>query len=127
MILYHFCATHSLRGILRDGLTMGRTPIIERNTMRFEQGQQWLTAEKNPQKQSWATRVLVPYSRIAVRLTVKVPDSHRKKLVKATEFVKELPPESRAFVTEYEGSGAWYIYRGRIPPAWIVGYKKMEE
>lgn len=52
MVLYHFCAKHFLPGILRDGLTLGVTPVIENGLLRFEIGQQWLTAEKDPRKQA---------------------------------------------------------------------------
>lgn len=127
MVLYHFCARHSLLDILRDGLTLGGTPVFENGLIRLEYGQQWLTAEKDPRKQSWNTHNLVPYSRTAVRLTASIPDSYRKKLVKATDLVKTLPPEGRRIITDYAGSEAWYIYKGRIPPKWIVGYELMKE
>ena len=127
MVLYHFCAKRFLPGILRDGLTLGGTPIIEGGMMRFQMGHQWLTAEKDPRKQSWNTHNLVSYSRTAVRLTVSIPDSYRKKLVKATDLVKTLPQEGRYIITDYAGSEAWYIYNGRIPPKWIVGYELIKE
>ena len=127
MVLYHFCAKRFLPGILRDGLTKGGTPIIENGIMRLQMGHQWLTAEKDPRKQSWNTHNLVTYSRTAVRLTVNIPDSYRKKLVNATDLVKTIPPEGRYIITEYAGSEAWYIYKGRIPPKWIVGYELMKE
>lgn len=81
MVLYHFCAKRFLSGILRDGLTRGGTPIIEGGMMRIQMGHQWLTAEKDPRKQSWNTHNLISYSRTAVRLTVRIPDSYQKKLV----------------------------------------------
>lgn len=127
MVLYHFCAKHFLPGILRDGLTKGETPIIEGGMMRLQMGHQWLTTEKDPRKQSWNTHNLVSYSRTAVRLTVSIPDSYRKKLVKATDLVKTLPPEGRYIITDYAGSEAWYIYKGRIPSKWIVGYELIKE
>ena len=127
MILYHFCAKRFLPGILRDGLTKGGTPIIENGIMRLQMGHQWLTAEKDPRKQSWNTHNLISYSRTAVRLTVRIPDSYQKKLVKATDLVKTLPPDGRYIITDYAGSEAWYIYKGRIPPKWIVGYELMKE
>ena len=127
MVLYHFCAKRFLPGILRDGLTKGRTPIIEDGMMRLQMGHQWLTAEKDPRKQSWNTHNLISYSRTAVRLTVSIPDNYRKKLIKATDLVKTLPQEVRYIITDYAGSEAWYIYKGRIPPSWIVGYELMKE
>lgn len=127
MVLYHFCAKHCLNDILRDGLTLGMTPVFTANSMSIMRGHQWLTAEKDPRKQSWNTHNLISYSRTAVRLTVCIPDNYRKKLIKATDLVKTLPPEGRYIITEYAGSEAWYIYKGRIPPKWILGYELMEE
>lgn len=127
VVLYHFCAIQSLRDILRDGLTLGMTPVFAENSMSLIHGNQWLTAEKDPRKQSWNTHNLVTYSRTAVRLTVIIPDSYRKKLVKAADLAKTLPPEGRYIITDYAGSEAWYIYKGRIPPEWIVGYELMKE
>ena len=127
MVLYHFCAKRFLPGILRDGLTKGCTPIIENGIMRVQIGHQWLTAEKDPRKQSWNTHNLISYSRTEVRLTVSIPDSYRKKLIKATDLVKTLPQEGLYIITDYAGSEAWYIYKGRIPPSWIVGYELMKE
>ena len=127
MVLYHFCAKRFLPGILRDGLTKGGTPIIENGIMRFQIGHQWLTAEKDPRKQSWNTHNLISYSRTEVRLTVSIPDSYRKKLIKATDLVKTLPQEGWYIITDYAGSEAWYIYKGRIPPKWIVGYELIKE
>ena len=127
MVLYHFCAKRFLPGILRDGVTLGGTPIIEGGMMRHQMGHQWLTAEEDPRKQSRNTHNLISCSRTAVRLTVSIPDSYRKKLVKATDLVKTLPPEGRYIITDYAGSEAWYIYKGRIPPKWIVGYELMKE
>ena len=127
MVLYHFCARHSLLGILRDGLTLGGTPVFENGMIRRGFGQQWLTSEKDPRKQSWNTHNLVTYNRTAVRLTVNIPENYRKKLVKATDLAKTLPPEGRYIITDYAGSEAWYIYKGRIPPKWIMGYELMKE
>ena len=95
--------------------------------MRLQMGHQWLTAEKDPSKQSWNTHNLISYSRTEVRLTVSIPDSYRKKLIKATDLVKTLPQEGWYIITDYAGSEAWYIYKGRIPPSWIVGYELMKE
>ena len=125
--LISFLRKTFLPGILREGLTKGGTPIIEGGMIRLQMGHQWLTAENDPRKHSWNTHNLVSYSRTEVRLTVSIPDSYRKKLVKATDLVKTLPPEGRDIITDYGGSESWYIYKGRIPPSWIVGYELMKE
>lgn len=125
--IYHFCAAHSVRGILTEGLTKGMTPVQKDGEMRFMQRTQWLTADKDPARQSWNTHSLVPYSRAAYRLTVSIPYSHRKKLIKATEFIKALPEENIGLVGDWAGSENWYVYIGVIPPKWIIGYDRMKE
>lgn len=124
--LYHFCAAWSVPGIMREGITKGMTPIFDGDDFRIEHGTQWLTSDKDPQRQSWATHNLVSYSRRAYRLTVNIPHSHRKKLHRAADFIKRYPEDTAAIVDAWDGSASWYIYTGTIPPAWIVGVQKME-
>lgn len=125
MILYHFCPAHMVRSILQEGLTKGGYPIFDGDELSIMTGIQWLTTEKDPAKQSWATSNLISYSRTDYRLTVDIPKSYLKKLVKAKDFVKLLSEENREAVEGYEGSDDWYIFRGKIPPKWIVGCKKV--
>lgn len=124
--LYHFCPAHMVDGIRLDGLTMGKFPCFKNGGVELIPNRQWLTAEPRPDKQSWATRRILPYSRTAYRLTVNIPDGCHKKLVKATEYIKSLPECSRSVVEDWPGSDKWYIFCGRIPPKWIVGCRKME-
>lgn len=127
MILYHFCAAHMKSAILQNGLTLGSYPIQGKPLKDWPKCQ-WLTKDRDPKRQSWATRNLISYSRTAYRLTVKIPDNYgRKKLQSAEQFVAELLEEDRKPVTEYPGSKNWYVYLGHIPPKWIVGCKCMEE
>ncbi len=125
--LYHFCAAHDLRSILDSGLTEGCTPIWENGKCRVERNTQWLTADKEPSRQSWNTRHVLPYSRTAYRLTVTIPYSHRKKIIPAKDFMAQYPEENASLVTGWPGSENWFVFRGIIPPAWIVGHKRMEE
>ena len=126
IVLYHFCAARDVRSIMENGLTKGLTPVFEDGALRFEHGTQWLTAEKDPAKQSWHTHTLVSYSRTAYRLTVSIPHSHRKKLHKAAEFIRQFPEENAGLVNDWEGSASWYVFQGTIPPAWIVGVQRTE-
>ena len=119
MILYHFCPAHLVRGIMEQGLCVGMFPLIGGGHVTMLEGYQWLTAEKDPAKQSWATRQIIPYSRIACRLTVDIPLSRIRKLYRAVDFVKSFEPEQQEIVTEWPGSDQWYVYKGRIPPKWI--------
>ena len=123
-VMYHFCAAHFLRSILSQGLTLGMTPATKDGAVGLIPGTQWLTKDRDPQRQSWNTNNLVPYSRTAYRLTISIPHSHRKKLVKAADFMKELGDE--VGLMEWPGSDNWYIFLGKIPPTWIVGVKRME-
>ena len=126
MTLYHFCAKQDKNSILLEGLTLGQFPKLENGQYQFIPRCQWLTAEVDPQKQSWATQNLIDYSRTACRLTVNIPGSYQKKLVRAIDFVKDMPEEAQQIVTGWDGSDKWFIYRGIIPAKWIVGCRKME-
>lgn len=87
---------------------------------------QWLTSERDRRQQTWATKNLISYSRTAYRLTIDIPDSRWKKLMKALDWVSVFPDGDRKIVTEWPGADAWYVYLGKIPPKWIVGCRRME-
>lgn len=124
--IYHFCAARDVRSIMEYGLSRGMTPIEKDGLVALLPWTQWLTTDKDPAHQSWNANNLVPYSRTAYRLTIRIPYSHRKKLIKATDFVKKLPPDNMGLM-DWPGSENWYVYIGGIPPMWIVGVKKTEE
>ena len=126
MILYHFCAAHMKDSILAEGLTKGMFPHFEGDDLEPIPKCQWLTKDPDPRRQSWATQNLINYSRTAYRLTVDIPRSHHKKLVRALDFIRDMPAEDQELVTGWAGGDQWYIYRGNIPPKWIVGCHKVE-
>jgi hypothetical protein len=126
MKLYHFCPAHMLDSIKRKGLTLGKYPLMGDGHTTFIDGIQWLTTESDPRKQSWATRSLIRYSRTAYRLTVDIPMSRARKLIRATDFIKNLAPEQREPVEAWPGSDDWYIYRGEIRSQWIKKIERME-
>lgn len=125
MILYHFCPAHLKDSILLEGLTKGGFPLMESSGL--VRNIQWLTTNKDPRMQAWATKNLISYSRTAYRLTIDIPDSMQKrKLLKAQDWVSVLPEGDRKIVTEWPGSEAWYVYLGKLPPKWIIGCRRME-
>lgn len=126
MILYHFCAAHMKDSIMNCGLTLGGFPLLSDGQYQLIPRCQWLTAESDPRKQSWATKHLIDYSRTAYRLTIDIPSSYHKKIVLATDFVKDMSGEAKQIVTEWAGSDKWYIFRGIIPAKWIIGCHAME-
>lgn len=126
MILYHFCAAHMVRSILKEGLTKGSFPKLINGVLIIKNDHQWLTAESNPKKQSWATSHLIAYDRTDYRLTINIPDNYRKKLIKARDYVLTLPEENHELVFGWDGSDQWYIYLGKIPPKWIMGCKRVK-
>lgn len=111
--------------IMEEGLTEGAFPHFEGDKLTPISRCQWLTADPDPRRQSWATSILINYSRTAYRLTVNIPDSHRKKLIRATDFVKDMLAEDQKLVTGWAGSESWYIFRGIIPVKWIIGCHRM--
>lgn len=127
MILYHFCAAHMVESILEEGLTEGIFPHMEGDAFEPIPKCQWLTADDDPKQQSWATRIMVKYSRTAYRLTINIPESYRKKVIRATDFVKGMPQYDQDLIYNWAGYENWYIFKGKIPPKWIVGCHKMKE
>lgn len=126
MILYHYCAKTALENIKRQGLTLGVCPIINADgTLRFIHNCQWLTAEKEADKQTWDTQTLLNYSRHDFRLSIVIKPDKRGPLIQADLFAeKYLPKEQRGFITEYPGHENWWIYKGKIPANWIKEIKK---
>ena len=100
---------------------MGSFPLFDENSTTFIPRCQWLTSESDKRKQSWATKQLIDYDRTAYRLTIQIPKSHHKKLVRAIDFVKDMSVERRRIIEDWAGSDQWYIYLGVISPKWIVG------
>ena len=125
MTLYHFCPAHMVRSIRREGITLGSFPFVEDGITKPILGCQWLTKEKDRRKQSWATKRLIRYDRTAYRLTVEIPASHRNKLMLALAYVINMTEENRKIVEDYPGSDQWFVFLGRIPPKWIIGYHKL--
>ena len=127
MILYHFCAIGSKEGILSEGIRLGQFAYPNNDGYKLIPNCQWLTKDSDPKNQSWATQNLIHYSRTAYRMTVNIPNSRHKKLIRAVDFVRNMPAEAKQIVTGWTGSENWYIYRGKIPPQWIVGCHRMGE
>lgn len=123
MILYHFCTAESAEKILRDGITEGLTPIWNGGELILDRPAQWLTREPDARKQSWNTKTLIADDRTAYRLTVRIPESYGKKLYRASAYIKQFPKENWDLVFDWGGSEQWYVYRGKIPPRWIIGCK----
>jgi len=121
MKLYHFTPTLLLNAILKNGLTLGRLPIIDDNgrLRAFMEPCQWLTNNGDWNSQSWATRELIKYDRTAFRLTIIIPKHHKEKLLKAIDYAPYLPKNSQRLITDWPGSEHWYFFVGRIPRGWI--------
>lgn len=125
MKIYHFTAAHLLPAIKRRGITMGTFPLHIGKRYKLINNLQWLTSDPDKENQSWATKELIDYDRTAIRITVDIPEYFLENLVSAREFVKNFTGENKALVEEWEGSESWFIYKGQIPPGWIVGVRDM--
>lgn len=107
------------------GLTRGMIPVLKagRNGDRKEDfsvlpGYQHLTANKSF-AQSWEEHSHLPYRRNAVRLTVKIPKAHRTNLFYWLRFCEAVNLNSARVLNSYGDPENWFVYRGRIPPAWF--------
>lgn len=117
MSLYHFTASRFVPGIMREGLTRGSIPVsLEPPRLLF--GYQWLTLNPDPARQEWAEGTgRLPYSRLEVRLKVKIPKPWRGLLLAWDDVrhLSRLADELSAFGDPWN----WRLYKGHIPPAWI--------
>jgi len=120
MKLYHFTADLFLRGIIRDGITNGVTPLIFNGQLVLVKKTQWLT--KNPSFiQPWHDPDLtkLAYDRRVNRLTVKIPTKSQLYLWDWKTIEKKF---KRYFIRGFdfhEDRINWFIFNGRIKPSWI--------
>ena len=79
MRLYHFTARHRLEPVLRHGLTLGLTTVIDGGKTARIQGYQWLT--KNPSfRQTWNDASLLPFEGASEATTLATYDPSGKVL-----------------------------------------------
>lgn len=124
MRYYHFTAKHLIHQIAREGLTLGKFPLVSEAGISFTTPCQWLTTSDGFDTQSWNTSQLIKYDRNDYRLTVEIPYKAQKNVVKATDYIKRIPVEYRHIATNWPGSDDWYLYIGKINPEWIKEYKE---
>ena len=127
MKLYHFCANHMLKGILRDGLTLGRTPIQEPDPSDpeyfflkgFLNNTQWMTIDPDWDTQSWCTSESIKYRRDDWRLTLDLGLAYRVRLLTAAQLCKREKLNPMLY-DRFPGSENWRVYLGKIPAIKIV-------
>ena len=120
MTLYHFTAKHLSENIKNTGLTLGAIPVMMFNRMVIIRGYIWLTDNPNRHEQYWDTMKVIPYSRTDVRLTVNIPNENK---LKTMDDIKKLFTLPEGFFNCCYG--AWYVYKGKILPKYIVEYKEL--
>lgn len=125
--LYHFCCDRDMPGIRSQGITRGKVVDHKKSTsgkwvwVEFL-GWQWLTYDKNRDRQSWATMKKIKYSRREYRFTVEIPEKEVGQLYDRDRLAKEIPGTEVLF-DGWAGSENWVVYRGKIPKYWL---KKLE-
>lgn len=127
MILYHFCSRRHVKSIQRHGLTEGGLAVQTPTGFHLRTGFQWLTKDGDKDRQSWATRNLIKYSRTEYRLTLNIPDEYvGKKLFSNTAFILQYP-EAEPLFDMWPGSENWMVFKGTIPKEWIVDVVKTDQ
>lgn len=127
MIIYHFCAKKHVNNILRKGLTIGGVMVPKKNGFELFPGYIWLTVDEDPKAQSWNTHRIIKYNRCAYRLTINIPlDEAQKHLMNRDQLEAELPG-SGALFDGWRGSHNWRVYKGIIPPEWILRADEMRK
>jgi hypothetical protein len=123
--VYHFTASHLLPGIKKNGLTKGKTPVMQGNgVLGFLDHQQWLTTDGNPINISVLDAGTFFYSRRAVKIKIVIPASFVKNLVSFDKVVEDINNMENCsalpgFDDFKEETSSWYIYKGDIPRIWI--------
>lgn len=120
MIIYHFCAKKNVKNILRKGLTIGGVMVPNKKGFNLYSGYNWLTIDSDPKAQSWNTHNIIKYNRCAYRLTIDIPlDEAVKHLMNRDQLEAALPGSGQLF-DGWKGSHNWRVYKGVIPPEWII-------
>lgn len=119
MKLYHFCGEKFVKSIRHDGLKVGMVCVPGKRGLEVYRGWIWLTLDGDAQNQSWATRILIPYSRTAWRVTVDIPDAYLHRLADR-KMLQTIIPGSGVLFDGWPGSESWRVYHGTIPPSWVT-------
>lgn len=132
MKLYHYTARHHYEGgdahagpgILHRGLLPNIHPYID-----LRGGMVWLTDSEEWQ-QSWSTGSVpgVDCDRTEVRVEVVIPKADRFRLKPWREVRwRVITDGMRRDLEEYGDPDRWFVYVGRIPPAWIRGIESRDK
>jgi hypothetical protein len=123
-ILYHFTCRAWWHFIERDGITRGEVPISRTNVAQHPN----LTANPQPNAQKWAG-IDVGESvsnKIAVRISVKIPDDDDR-IISWQDFANRNVVDRRWYRELDEAGGwearNWWIYQGVVRPEWFVDFE----
>lgn len=118
MLLYHFCADGHIKKIRREGLTIGGVAEPTKTGYYLHGGWIWLTEEQDARMQSWATGLIVPYSRVAWRITIEIPENETERIYDRKRLCA-LYPNCNSLFEGWRGSERWRAFRGHIPKEWF--------
>jgi hypothetical protein len=116
--VFHFTSPHRLEPVLRQGLTLGLTPVVADSKVIRIPGYQWLT--RDPAfHQSWNESSLLPYDRTAYRIEIAIPRSCRGNLYPWPQWRAELGERMLPGLDRHGDPENWLIFKGAIPPDWF--------
>lgn len=125
MIYFHFTSAHLADKVRARGLTKGAIPwnLDQHGRPEMRPGFQWLTT--NPDfHQPWCMLGNLPFARNAVRLSIEIPRDHLDRVAKWLELCARYRPDCADEINRTGGDTEnWRVYRGPIPPAWIVAHE----
>ena len=125
-ILYHFTANQLIERVRREGLTRGIFPhhIDEQSgKVICIGGYQWLTRESSFE-QPWALLGQLPLSKTGWRITVAIPDERLRSLAHWPTLCARHNPQCADAFNAIPGSSDWFVFKGRIPPAWFMATER---
>lgn len=126
MIFYHFCADKHIKKILREGLTIGAVTEPTKTGYLMHTGWIWLTTDPDARHQSWATSIMIPYSRTEWRITIDIPDEALDRIYDRKRLSVLYPTSTKLF-DGWSGSENWRVYKGQIPKTWFKGHERSRQ
>jgi hypothetical protein len=132
--LYHYTALHHAEEIRRSGgISRGGVPVPSADgetVVGLARGWQWLTSDAG-WAQSWATRQSIECDRTECRFVVEIPllELHRLHRWDRSAGLFGFGPDAAKRFAELgggteEAARSWWLFKGRIPAAWLVGLER---
>ena len=130
MRLYQYTGWDHVDGIKSNGITDGAIYLPLAKGWLNVPNIQWLTDDDDWFNQKWATnKLLKNHERTTVRFEVVIPKTARHKLHRWNEYARQVLKTPQPYLDMFNQEGGsdgrhWWVFDGRIPPAWLRGFEE---